>query len=51
MTLDDLVEALNVDHDNERFRAVLNSALWRRKDLFKRENGKYDLQTTDFILV
>jgi hypothetical protein len=55
LTLKELVAHLRdagKGHNSDNFPAVVNSALWRRDDLFVRqENGQFDLRTreVDFV--
>lgn len=57
-TLDAIVESIRAkgfgkDADPDKFRATVNSALWRRlDDVFeKKDDGSYHLQTRDIELV
>jgi hypothetical protein len=53
MSLRELVDAMTADGvlRGKRPDAVLNSALWRREDLFERKDKKYHLRTLEYELV
>lgn len=54
MTLKDLVRELRAvgkGSDAKEFSTVLNSALWRRKDLFEKKNKAYYLRTNEIEFV